>query len=223
MNICVIGPGTPGHFGNDFVKRAEADGHTVYTLSHKDHKDRQHNHKVFGFSNVDRLAVVYKELVKDVDNIDLLLYNSVYGRGGAMCPEMFMENTVPCPDSDFFDNLRVNVIAPYKLSIASLKKMKEGSKIVFMTTGMSTGIDNLVPPIMATYAGAKAYQNYIMKALAEHNDKGVIVSSIAPMFHYEDVEGYKIAFERAYNHLMNIDNSHNGKIKHIGIGTYGKN
>jgi short-subunit dehydrogenase len=218
MNICVIGAGTKGHFGNDFVNRARSEGHLVYTLSHMDHNDDHENHKWVDFSDSDKVVNVYKELIKDIDNIDILLYNSVAG-GGPMVPENFTETAGRFEDKDFFNGVRVNVIVPYKLAIASLKKMKEGSKIVFMTTGMSRNIDNLALPIMATYAGSKAYQNFIMKALAEHNNKGVIVSSLAPFFPYWEPENYKIVFNKAYNRTMNIDKSHNGKIIDIGIGT----
>jgi len=218
MNICVIGAGTKGHFGNDFVNRARSEGHSVYTLSHIDHKEDQENHKWVDFSVTNQVVNVYKELIKDIDNIDILLYNSVSG-GGPMQPASFTENANNFEDNDFFEGVRVNVIIPYKLSIASLKKMKEGSKIIFMTTGMSRSIDNLALPIMATYAGSKAYQNFIMKALAEHNNKGVIVSSLAPFFPYWEPENYKIVFNKAYNRTMNIDKSHNGKIIDIGIGT----
>jgi short-subunit dehydrogenase len=218
MNICVIGAGTKGHFGNDFVNRARSEGHSVYTLSHMDHNDNHENHKWVDFSSSDRVVDVYKELIKDIDNIDILLYNSV-GGGGPMQPANFTETANNFNDNDFFGGVRINVIIPYKLSIASLKKMKEGSKIIFMTTGMSKSIDNLALPIMATYAGSKAYQNFIMKALAEHNGKGVIVSSLAPFFPYWEPENYKIVFNKAYNRIIDINKTHNGKIIDIGIGT----
>ena len=215
MNICVIGAGVKGHFGNDFVNRARNDGHTVYTLSHKDYGDNEPNHAWNNFSNSDQIVKVYNELTKDINNIDIFLYNSVFNSWVPMIPAHFTETATKFNDSDFFNSILVNVIAPYKLSIASLKKMKEGSKIIFMTTGMSTGIDNLALPIRAGYAGSKSYQNFIMKGLAEHNNKGVIVSSIAPYFQYNEPENYKIAFDKAYNHIMTIDQTHNGKIIHI--------
>jgi len=218
MNICVIGAGTKGHFGNDFVNRAKSEGHSVYTLSHINHNENQENHKWIEFSSADRVAYMYNQLIKDIDNIDIFLYNSVAG-GGPMTPTDFTEDAVNIEDKRFFDGICVNVIAPYKLAIASLKKMKEGSKIVFMTTGMSTNIDNLTQTWMAGYAGSKAYQNFIMKGLAEHNDKGIIVSSLAPFFPYWEPENYKIVFEKAYTQIMNINKSHNGKIIDIGIGT----
>ena len=218
MNICVIGAGNKGHFGNDFVNRARSEGHTVYTLSHTNHQDTHENHKWIMFSNIDRVVDTYKNLIKDIDNIDIFLYNSV-GGGGPMSAGAFTDDAMPISDETFFEGIRVNVIAPYKLAIASLKKMSEGSKIVFMTTGMSTSIENLALPIMASYAGSKAYQNYIMKGLAEHNNKGAIVSSVAPFFPYWEPEQYKTVFDKAYNHIMNINKNHNGKIIDIGPGT----
>lgn len=218
MNICVIGAGVKGHFGNDFVNRAKSEGHTVYTLSHMDYKEDQSNHAWISFSNATLVSMAYTNLIKNIDNIDILLYNSVQGSGPAN-PRDFTESANKIDDNEFLNGIRVNVIIPYKLSIASLKKMKEGSKIVFMTTGMSKGIDNLALPIMAGYAGAKSYQNFIMKGLAEHNDKGVIVSSVAPFFPYWEPENYKIVFDNTFNHIMNIDKTHNGKIIDVGLNT----
>jgi NAD(P)-dependent dehydrogenase (short-subunit alcohol dehydrogenase family) len=209
--IAVIGGGKKGHFGNDFCLRAMSEGHKVYILSHRDYENNSPYHLHANFDTGEDIESQFNKLLESENQLDLFLYNTVSGRGPWDATD-FQSTSKFFKDEDWLYNLRVNVIIPYNLSILALKKMVKGSKLIYMTTGRSYNMEDDNPPFIPSYYGGKAFQNHIMKAFSAYNDKGAIATSITGHFNYIDKEYYKKVFDRAYDHIMNINESHNGRI-----------
>jgi NAD(P)-dependent dehydrogenase (short-subunit alcohol dehydrogenase family) len=197
MNIVVIGAGRG--FGKDFVKLAKAQGHTVKTLSHKKSAVTD---AVINFLFVSDAVKKFNYITEDLPTIDILLYNSTYKGYPNKSLDFTSQGTLS--ERSYQYGLNVNVVAPHLLSIESLKKMQAGSKIFFMTTDVIYDRDRVNDRDHLSYYGGKAYQHQLMLALAEHNDKGVIVSSISPYFDYNKT------FDIVYNHIFG--NTENGKV-----------
>jgi len=72
MNICVFGGGGPaGRFGPDFCSRARSQGHTVHTISHRDHP----NCITANFGNTQDVVDKFQSVAAMVP-LDLVLYNT---------------------------------------------------------------------------------------------------------------------------------------------------
>jgi hypothetical protein len=213
MNIVVIGGGQPGRFGNDFCNRARDNGHDVYVISHKDYGYNDPKQIVADFTNVEEFLEKFKNLVEHLDRIDILLYNS-NAHSYPMIPSL-LKSTGVVSIAEWEQSLKSHAIIPHVLSLEALKKMSETSAIVFMTTGMSCYVTRSKWTNMVGYAGFKGIQNHLMIGLAHHNDKGAIVTCVAPHFPYEDVEKYKVILNTAYEYITQLTKEHNGKIRLI--------
>lgn len=212
LNICVIGGGTKGRFGNDFCLRAKSEGHNVYILSHKNYGNNDPNHLDADFDTGSNVVSRFEELIKNIEHLDIFLYNTVSGKG-PWDENDFKSTSKFFSEDDWLYNLRINTIIPYNLSICALKKMNADSKLIYMTTGRSFNMDDDNPPFIPSYYGTKAFANHIMKAFSAYNDKQAIATSITGNFTYhDDLERYSKTLQNAYNHIMNIDRTHNGKI-----------
>jgi hypothetical protein len=205
MNIVVVGGSRFGQFGNDFVRQAKSNGHAVRVLSHRTGNDTD---ATLTFLTAEDAVVKFNTVTEDLDTIDILLYNSAY-KGYPNEPDSFTSKGI-IKEKLYIQGFYVQTIIPHTLSIEALKKMNSQSKIVFMTTDViydrerSFGLDKL------GYYGGKAYQHQLMLALAEHNDKGVNVSSVSPMFDYEDKEKYHRQFNTVYEHIFG--DTQNGRV-----------
>jgi hypothetical protein len=93
--------------------------------------------------------------------------------------------------------------------------MSAGSKIVFLTTRMALEFERIEYTEFAGYAGLKAAQTHLMIALAHHNDRGALVSSVSPHFQYDDRSKYEAVFRRVCDYILEFDQTQNGKIKVI--------
>lgn len=215
MNIVVIGGGQPGRFGNDFCNRARAEGHDVYVISHKDYGTNDPKQIVADFANVEEFLEKFKNLINHLDKIDILLYNSSsHTQTYPMNPYLLTSNG-EVSITAWEQSLRLHAIIPHVLSIEALKKMSETSAIVFMTTGMSRHVTRTEWTDMVGYAGFKGIQNHLMIGLAHHNDKGAIVTCVAPHFPYDDADKYKIILNTAYEYITQLTKENNGKIRLI--------
>lgn len=205
MNIVIVGGGTVGHFGNDFVKQAKSDGHDVRVLSHRISKDT--NERI-NFLDIEDSINKFNLVTKDFTNIDILLYNSVY-KG---VPDDSKQFTSQGKFSEklYVYGFYVNVIIPHALSNEALKKMDNKSKILFMTTDVIYDRERSENRHKLAYYGGKAYQHQLMLALADCNDKGAKISSISPYFDYNDQLQYKKAFNEVYEHIFGA--TENGKV-----------
>jgi len=224
MNIVLIGCSSPGKFGNDFYHRAVYDGHTVYSLSHIDHNllDQRHAFGEFDTTRLEDgsipLHTTYKQLIDEIDNIDIFLYNS--NNGAYPNDETALQSDGLVDVWQWKKSLDVQVIIPHVLILESLKKMSSSSAIVFMTTGLSYDYSqkNSEYSKYVGYAGLKSVQNHLMMGLAAHNDKGAICTAVAPHFTYDDPGNYTIMFSRVYDYITNLTAANNGKIRQIWPG-----
>jgi hypothetical protein len=217
MNIVVIGGGSPGKFGNDFCNRARSEGHDVYVISHKDYGTNDPKQVVADFSNEINVTQTFLNLTQSIDQIDLFLYNSNYYHYPGRADEL--KSTANISKKNWVDSLTMHVVIPHMLVIESLKKMTKGSKIVFMTTGMSFSLNRTSWTANVGYAGFKGIQNQLMLGLADHNDKEAIATCVAPHFPYDNVDEYKIVLNNVYEYIMNLSEINNRKIRCIWTGT----
>lgn len=205
MNIVVVGGGTFGRFGNDFVRQAKADGHVVRVLSHRTNDDTD---ATLTFLTAEDAVTKFNSITQDLDIIDILLYNSTY-KGYPDDPGSFTSKGI-IKEKLYVHGFYVQAIIPHALSIEALKKMTAQSKIVFMTTDVIYDRERTLGLHKLGYYGGKAYQHQLMLALAEHNDKDVTVSSVSPMFDYEDKENYQSQFATVYKHIFGT--TQNGRV-----------
>ena len=225
MNILVIGPGDEtGKFGRDFCDLAQAAGHTVRTISHL-----SAYRKVIGydksvtadFSDFNSMSNAFDKATFGLDHLDMMLYNSKYsGRINDRTVKLFTEKTV-IPVKEYTDALQVQVICPHFFTIKTLSKMSAGSRIIFMTTGLTYSLDpdntnKGEYAYLVGYAGSKSFQNMLMLGLAYHNDKGIIATSVSPHFPYEDTEKYQKTLTNTYNRIMLVNEADNGTLIRIG-------
>jgi len=205
MNIVIVGGGTVGHFGNDFVRKAKADGHNVRVLSHRTSKDTDER---INFLDIQSSVDKFNSITEDFGSIDIFLYNSVYN-GTPNEPKQFTSKG-EFSEKLYLYGFYVNVVMPHRLSIEALKKMDHTSKILFMTTDVIYDRERTENLHKLSYYGGKAYQHQLMLALADCNDKDATVSSISPYFNYEDRAEYKKAFNEVCAHVFGI--TKNGKV-----------
>lgn len=213
MNIVVIGGGKPGKFGNDFCNRARSEGHDVYVISHKDYGTNDPKHIVADFSNEDNIRQSFVTLTKDLDKIDLFLYNSNAHHYPGRPDEL--QSTATISKEKWVEAFTMHVIIPHVLAIESLKKMTTGCGIVFMTSGMSYDLKRKEWTSNVGYAGLKGMQNHLMIGLAHNNDKGAIATCVSPHFPYEDAEKYSMIFNHTYDYITSLTEESNGKIRGI--------
>ncbi len=214
MNIVIIGGGRPQHFGNDLALRAEQQGHDVRILSHKDYGVNNPKHLYADMDRSNQPAIdTFQRLTADLTHIDLFLYNTVSG-AGPWNEQDFTTQSRRIPERDWLYNLRINVILPYELTLLALAKMNNQSKIVYMTTGRSYNMQDDNPPFIASYYGAKAWANHVMKSFAHYNDRGASAVSVTSHFDYSNPEAYKPVFDRAYDYIVNSQDHHksNGRV-----------
>jgi nucleoside-diphosphate-sugar epimerase len=205
MNIVVVGGGTFGHFGNDFVRQAKAEGHDVRVLSHRTSKD---TNETINFLNPYDVVSKFNSATEEFKHIDIFLYNTTY-KGYPDDVNNFTSQSV-INEKLYLYGFYVNVIVPHRLAIEALKRMNNTSKILFMTTDVIYDRERSEQLHKLSYYGGKAYQHQLMLALAKCNDKDAIVSSISPYFDYENKENYKKAFEQVYEHIFS--KTENGKV-----------
>jgi hypothetical protein len=207
MNVVVVGGGSFGKFGNDFVRKLKASGHSVCVISHRTSSDTT---ETVNFSNAQEVVEKFCKATNQFDTIDLLLYNSNY-KGHPDSLEMFTSKGT-LKEKLYLYGFNTHVLVPHMLAIEALKKMHSHSKIVFMTTDVIYNRERDENLYKLGYYGGKAYQHQLMLALAECNDKKTIVSSVSPFFDYNNKEQYQPKFDMVYNHILSHDETWNGKV-----------
>ena len=217
MNILVIGGGKPGRFGKDFCDRARIDGHSVYVISHRDYGTGDPKQISADFNNPSSVVDAFRTVMHGVDHLDIMLYNSS-AYGYPIVANEFRSTTTVDIQKHYL-NYNVYVLCPHLLSIEALKIMDKNSKIIFLTTGLTLSRmweeENSDFTRLAGYIGGKAFQNYLMIALANHNNKEVTVTSLSPHFDYNNIDAYQHSLELTYNFIFNIEARDNGKIRPV--------
>lgn len=228
MNICIFGGNSPvGRFGRDFTDRVRKDGHSVYVISHNvaevypmpsglvatELVPYDKNHVFTDFYYTTSVINAFNKVTADVDNLDLILYNSNSGSYPGDVNDFHVDSVFR--EKSWYDTIRTHAVIPHGVALSALKKMSAGSKFVFMTSNLSYHADRDFCTEEAGYAGGKAAQNQLMLALANHNKQGVIFTAISPYFRYHEIEKYTKVFENVYNHILNLSEKDNGKIKEI--------
>jgi NAD(P)-dependent dehydrogenase (short-subunit alcohol dehydrogenase family) len=215
MNIVVIGGGEPGKFGHDFCSQAKAHGHTVYVLSHKKYNTCDSHHMYADFTDTDNVRSKFLELTASLDQIDLFVYCT--NNGAYPDTVTSLASTGQVDQSAWQYSMDVHVIIPHILSLEALKKMNESCAIVYMTTGLSYdfSIKTTEYSKYVGYSGLKGVQNHLMIGLADHNDKGAIVTSVASHFMYDQPDRYRIIFDQVYEYMTTLTKTNTGKIRQI--------
>jgi len=215
MNIVVIGGGEPGKFGHDFCSQAKAHGHTVCVLSHKKYDTCDSRHMYANFADTDNVRSKFLELTSSLDQIDLFVYCTNNGAYPDKVADLVSTGRVD--SAAWHYSVDVHVVIPHMLSLEALKKMNESCAIVYMTTGLSYDFSNKTHEYSkyVGYAGLKGVQNHLMIGLADHNDQGAIVTSVASHFMYDQPTRYRIIFDQVYEYMTTLTKTNTGKIRQI--------
>jgi NAD(P)-dependent dehydrogenase (short-subunit alcohol dehydrogenase family) len=213
MNVVIIGGGQPGKFGNDLALRMRNDGHNVYIVSHKDYRTGHPHDISANFSTTQGVVDAFNEVTTDVDIIDMIIFNS--NNGSYPSDAEYFTSTSVVDLKRWEDNVRLACHIPHILGVEALKRMNENSKIIFMISYMAVLFNRKAYTSYAGYAGNKAMQAHMMRAFAEHNDKGAIATAIAPHFMYDVPENYKQVFELVYNYINNLTIKDNSRIMYV--------
>lgn len=213
MNVVIVGGGTKGKFGNDYVNRLRDEGNDVYVLSHRDNGTADPKQMVTNFIDIDKVVEAFETLTIDLDTIDLFVYNS--NGDSYLSREQSFTSTSTFNKFLWDKALNISAAVPYNLTVKALSKMNANSKIVYMATGLATDFNRATFTQYAGYAGMKALMVHLMIGFAHHNDKDAIVSILSPHFDYDNKENYDGVFERICNYIANLSKEHNGKIKYV--------
>jgi NAD(P)-dependent dehydrogenase (short-subunit alcohol dehydrogenase family) len=215
MNICVIGGGGPkGKFGRDFCDRARDEGHNVYVLSHTDHNQDDPQQVWANFNSVESVVDTFAQVTSDIDHIDIFVYNS-NPRPSRPGLAIDYKSTSTIPSEMWYNTVTGHAIIPHRLCIEALKKMSATSKLVFLVSGLAIPENEHNYTNLVGYSSGKAIQIFMMKAFAEHNDRGAIATAVSPHFDYNNVDRYNTTLDNVYKHILDIDHSQNGKMKNF--------
>jgi len=217
MNICVIGGGgVKGRFGRDFCDRARAEGHNVYVLSHKDYNLNDPRHLWADFNNHNDVVAKFAQLIESIDHIDIFIYNTTSDSGSFPHLDRHFQSTT---NGDFakgwHDTVDLHAVLPHMLCVAALNKMSATSKLVFMVTGLAMYFNRTEWTEHVGYASGKAAQIFLMLAFSTFNDRKAISTAISPHFDYTNPVNYEIVFNKAYDHILDMNQNQNGKIKSL--------
>lgn len=216
-NVVIIGGGRKS--GRMIADRFRADGDTVRVLSHSPSPDSV----VADFNDNSDVLVKFRKLVNDLDNIDILMYNTNAHAGPCGSPEFKKNPDWYSPrqaknrqakiEEQWRKNMQVGMLLPNLIMLAALEKMNNTSVGVFMTTFISYAHLDLENPYteLLSYKAVKAVQNHMMLAFAGHNGVGATFCSVAPHYPYEDPVQLEIAVEKVYQAIRTAGPESNGK------------
>lgn len=208
MNIVVLGGGKPGKFGNDFVNKARQEGHRVIVLSHKDYATGVNDDMIISYHNLDATKEVLAKVAIEMPSIDIMLFNQNGGGYPDSVEDLFSE-----PNTQYYANtLQAHVVMPHLLVACLYANLKEGSKVVFMSSTMAFEYQREHYLSGVGYPSGKSFATHLMSSMARSRTKPVTFSAICPFFIYNDRNLYTQAFENLYKHIFEHDDNSNGKI-----------
>lgn len=207
MNVIIIGGGAKKRWGNYLAERYKTEGHRVKILSHGALPGTP-DHLMANFTDSKDVREKFLSLTQDLDCIDLLVYNS---SASCRCDSPDFFKGVEASEDSWIQSYKVHVTVPYMIVSQSLPKMKQDSRVIFMSTAMMTGFQRTEHTAFAGYAGGKSSQAHMMLAFAHHNSRGVNVVGISPFFNYQSPD-HLVIFDKCYDFINSIGPEHNGKI-----------
>lgn len=219
--VVIIGGGQKS--GRMIADRFRDNGDTVRVLSHRDHPDSL----PADFTDVNDVVRKFRQLVNDLDSIDIFLYNtnSHFGPAGSVdfkknphwySPRQAKDRQAQL-EEQWHKNMQFGMLLPNLLVLAALEKMNGSSVGLFMTTFISYAHLDLDNPYtdLLSYKAVKSVQNHMMLAFAAHNDAGATFCSVAPHYPYEDPEKLNVVIENVYQAIKNAGPESNGKFLEV--------
>ena len=207
-NILVVGGGTPGKFGNQFVNKAREDGHRVVNFSHKDHNTGHVDDRHINYNDVKQIKTKCAELASEMPVIDIILFNQNGAGYPGITEQLFKEPNL----LEYNQTITRAVAVPHQIIVSLYNSLNTGSKVVYMGSTMSFLYDRENYIEHVGYPSAKSFAMHLISAMAKCRTKEITFSCMCPYFLYHKPDVYKNIFEQTYNYILNHDDSYNGKI-----------
>jgi short-subunit dehydrogenase len=208
MNIIILGGGTPNKFGHDFALKARGEGHKVVIFSHKLNGLNDPDQHVINYEDLNKTKLIFQAALQDISKIDLIIFNA----NGFSYPYVSRDPFSNIDPIEYHKSINLHAIVPHLLLGESINKMDEGSKVVYMTTGLAYNLVRSEYHQHYGYGGHKSFMTHLMLGFATNRTKNITFSIFSPHFPYEDREKYKKVFENCYQWILSHDDSANGKI-----------
>lgn len=208
MNIVILGGGTPNKFGHDLALKARSEGHKVIIFSHKLNGLNDPDQHIISYDDLNKTKLVFQAALQDINKIDLIIFNG-NGESHPYVTKNYLFNVEP---NSYYKAINLHAIVPHILLAECHEKMNDGSKVVYMTTGLAYMMlrDNWHQHY--GYGAHKSFMTHLMLGFANNRAKNITFSIFSPHFPYEDREKYKKVFDHCYHWVFNHDDSANGKI-----------
>jgi NAD(P)-dependent dehydrogenase (short-subunit alcohol dehydrogenase family) len=207
MNIVILGGGTPNKFGHDFALAARACGHRVVIFSHKKNGLDDPDQHVIDYDDLDATAKVFAQALDEFSQIDIILLNqngTTYPRDAA---------TIPIVDvASYTHSFNLYVVAGHLLVSKAYWKLADGSKVVYMSTGLAFQHtrEQFCDMNHFSYSGYKSLMTHVIMGFAHNRRKKTIFTVLSPHFPYEDHDNYKKVFAVCRDWIFDHDESANG-------------
>jgi hypothetical protein len=207
MNIIILGGGTKGKFGNDFVQQARSEGHRVIVFSHINHYTFNVDDRILNYTDIKKTDYALWQIVWEMPVIDLIVFNQK-GSGYPQTQDILSE-----PNFENYNFLMLNhVIMPHLVISKLYNNLNTGSKVVFIGSTMAFEYDRDHSASEIGYPGAKSFATHLMSSLARVRTKPITFSTLCVHLPYDQPDFYKQVFEKLYNYILTHDDSFNGKI-----------
>lgn len=208
-NILVFGGGSPNKFGNMFVTEARKAGHTVINVSHKDYGTDHPDDLVLYYrnNNIKGLETISNKILEKFQTkIHLILFN----QNPTAYPFTVGELRKLPSTRYYYDLIYGHIMVPhYILSVLDCR-LDERSKVMFMASMMAWNYN--ADSAAVGYPGIKSMLAHMMKKLSKSRIKKVTYSMVHPNLGYNEPNFYETTFQPLYDHILNHDDTYNGKI-----------
>lgn len=199
MNIVIFGGGTPGRLGNLFGTKAQAQGHTVVSISHCQHPSSDVKVVAADFADVESVNQTFINLLNELGTVDLVLYATRNVVNSALTTEMFDAGTLPTIEYQLA--LTVDVLIPHQLMLTAHQR-KSQCHFVFFTTNLALSHMPEAARHYSTYIGGKAWQLHLMRAISTI-DTTISASAFSIHFDWNSNDNNQAKFEYLYDLVMN--------------------
>lgn len=207
-NILVVGGGTPGKFGNQFVKKARDDGHRVVNFSHKDHNTGHIDDRHINYNDIRQVKNKCAELSTEMPVIDIILFNQNGAGYPGTVEQLFKEPNL----LEYNQTITRAVTVPHQIIASLYNNLIPGSRVVYMGSTMSFLYERENYTEHVGYPSAKSFAMHLISAMAKGRTKEITFSCMCPYFLYDKPDLYKNIFDQTYSYILTHDDSFNGKI-----------